>query len=83
MIRLPWGPMLGPKLRKEFKKKDIKTMFTSGAKSVLCQNKSKPLPTSYPGIYASTCTCNEEYMGETKKKIDHQSNRTPTRYIKD
>ena len=40
IIKLLWVPILGPKLRKEFKKKDIKTVFTSGAnlKSVLCQN---------------------------------------------
>ena len=43
IIKLLWVPIFGPKLRKEFKKKDIKTVFTSGAnlKSVLCQNKSK------------------------------------------
>ena len=31
---------------KKFKKKDFKTVFTSGAnlKSILCQNKSKPVP---------------------------------------
>ena len=42
IIKLPWVPILGPKPRKEFKKKDIKTVFTSGAnlKSILCQNKS-------------------------------------------
>ena len=46
-IKLPWVPILGPKLRKEFKKKKIKTVFTSGAnlKSILCQNKSKLIPT--------------------------------------
>ena len=54
IIKLPWVPILGPKLRKEFKKKDIKTVFTSGAnlKSILCQNKSKLIPNSYPGVYA-------------------------------
>ena len=37
-IKLPWVPILGPKLRKEFRKKDIKTILTSGAnlKSILC-----------------------------------------------
>ena len=28
IIKLPWVPILGHKLRKEFKKKDIKTVFT-------------------------------------------------------
>ena len=39
-IKLPWVPILGSKLRKQFKNKDIKTVFTSGAnlKSILCQN---------------------------------------------
>ena len=64
-------PILGPKLRKEFKKKKIKTVFTSGAnlKSILCQNKSKLIPHSYPGVYTLNCSCNAEYIGETKKKV--------------
>ena len=71
IIKLPWVPILGPKLRKEFKKKDIKTVFTSGAnlKSILCQNKSKLIPNSYPGVYALKSSCNAEYIGETKKKV--------------
>ena len=71
IIKLPWLPILGPKLRKEFKRKDIKTVFTSGAnlKSILCQNKSKLIPNSYPGVYALNCCCNAEYIGETKKKV--------------
>ena len=64
-------PILGPKLRKEFKKKKIKTVFTSGVnlKSILCQNKSKLIPNSYPGVYTLNCSCNAEYIGETKKKV--------------
>ena len=64
-------PILGPKLRKEFMKKDIKSVFTSGAnlKSILCQNKSKLIPHSYPGVYTLNCSCNAEYIGETKKKV--------------
>ena len=31
MIKLPWVPILSTKLRKELKKKDIKTVFTSRA----------------------------------------------------
>ena len=52
IIKLTWVPMLGPKLRKEFKKKKIKTVFTSGAnlKSILRQNKSKLIPNSYPAF---------------------------------
>ena len=70
-IKLPRVPILGPKLRKEFKKKKIKTVFTSGTnlKSILCQNKSKLIPHSYPGVYTLNCSCNAEYIGETKKKV--------------
>ena len=38
-------------------------------KSILCQNKSKLIPNSYPGIYTLNCSCNAEYTGETKKKV--------------
>ena len=71
IIKLPWVPILGPKLRKEFKKKKIKTVFTSGAnlKSILCQNKSKLIPNSYPDVYTLNCICNAKYIGETKKKV--------------
>ena len=71
IIKLPWVPILGPKLRKEFKKKKVKTVFTSGVnlKSILCQNKSKLIPNSYPGVYTLNCSCNAEYIGETKKKV--------------
>ena len=72
--------MLGPKLRREFKKKKIKTVFTSGAnlKSILRQNKSKLIPNSY--LYTLNCSCNAEYVGETKKKVitrtmEHQQDR--------
>ena len=56
---------------KKFKKKDFKTVFISGAnlKSILCQNKSKPIPNSDPGVYTLNCSCNAQYIGETKKKV--------------
>ena len=38
-------------------------------KSILCQNKSKLIPNSYPGVYTLNCSCNSEYIGETKKKV--------------
>ena len=64
-------PIIGPKLRQAFKKKNIKTIFTSGPnlKSLLCQNKTKLLSNIYPGVYELKCTCNSAYFGETKKKI--------------
>ena len=38
-------------------------------KSILCQNKSKLPPNSYPIVHALNCSCNAEYIGETKKKV--------------
>ena len=48
----------------------MKNVLTSGAnlKSILCQNKSKPIPNSCLGIYTLNCSCNAEYIGKTKKK---------------
>ena len=47
--------------------------------SSLCQNKTKLLPNSYPGVYELECTCNSADFGETKKNIlprtiEHQQN---------
>ena len=52
VVKLPWIPIIGPKLRQAFKKKNIKTIFTSGSslKPLLCRNKTKLLPNSYPGV---------------------------------
>ena len=38
IVKLPWISIIGPKLRQAFKKKNIKTIFTSGPnlKSLLC-----------------------------------------------
>ena len=38
VVKLPWIPIIGPKLRQAFKKKNIKI-------------KAKLLPSSYPGVY--------------------------------
>ena len=40
-IKLPWIPIMGPKLRKECKKNGFRTVFKSSAnlKSILYQNK--------------------------------------------
>ena len=49
-------------------------------KSILCQNKSKLLPNSYPGVNALSYSYNVDYIGETKKKVmtrtvEHQQDR--------
>ena len=69
VIERPWIPIIGAKLRQAFKMKNIKTIFTSGAnsKSLLCRNKTKLLPNSYPGGYELKCLCNSVYFGENKK----------------
>ena len=71
IVKLPWVPILGLKLREEFKNFCIKTIFTSGRnlKNLICRNKSKLLPNSFPGVYQLDCTCNALYIGETKKKV--------------
>ena len=71
VVKLPWTPIIGPRLTQAFKKKNIKILFSSGwsLKSLLCWNKTKLLPYSYPGVYKWKCTCNSAYFGETKKKI--------------
>ena len=35
----------------------------------MCQNKSKLIPNSYPGVYTLNSICTAEYIGETKKKV--------------
>ena len=71
LVKLPWVPKLGPKLRKEFKKFGIKTIFTSGCnlKNLICRNKSKLVPNTFPGVYQLDSTCNALYIGEIKKKV--------------
>ena len=71
LAKRPWIPIIRPKLRQTFKRKNIKTIFTSdpNLKSLLCQNKTKLLPNSYQGVYELKCTCNSAYFSETKKKI--------------
>ena len=68
--------IIGPKLWKEFKKKNFKTPLTSRAnlKSILCQNKSKLLLDSYPAL---NWNYNAEDRSETKQNDDQ--NRTPIR----
>ena len=36
---------------------------------MICRNKSKLLPNSFPGLYQLGCTCIALYIGETKKKV--------------
>ena len=71
IVKLPWIPIIGPKIRKELRKTGCRVIFTSAAKlkNILCNNKSKLLPNSYPGVYELSCDCGGEYIGETKKRV--------------
>ena len=50
VVKLLWISIIGTKFRQALKKESIKTIFTSGPnlKSLLCRNKTKLLPNSYP-----------------------------------
>ena len=50
-------------------------MFQTGPnlKNVLCKNKDKLLPDSYPEVYQLKCSCGSVYNGETKKKVISRS----------
>ena len=71
IVKLPWVPKRGSKLRKEFKNFGIKTIFTSESnlKNLICRNRSKLLPNSFPSVYQLDCSCNALYNGGTKMKV--------------
>ena len=71
IVKLPWIPKIGSKLRKSFKKHGVQVVFTSGPnlKDILSQHKC-PLPkNSQPGVYSLECNCSVVYIGETKNKV--------------
>ena len=71
IVKLPWTPIIGPKIRKELQRTGCKVIFTSATKlkNILCNNKSKLLPNSFPGVYELSCDCGGKYPGETKKRV--------------
>ena len=71
IVKLPQIPKLEPKLKEEFLKFGIKTILSSGCnlKNLICTNKSKLLPNSFPGVYQLACTSKALYMGVPKKKV--------------
>ena len=52
-ITFPRIPKIGPKIKKEVQKFRFKVMFQAGLnlKNILCKNKDKLIPNSYPGVY--------------------------------
>ena len=71
IVILARTPVMGPKIKKELKKILGKIVFTSAAnhKNILCVNKLKLLPNSYPGVYQIDSDCEGKYIGETKKCV--------------
>ena len=71
IVKIPWIPILGPKIRKKLRKTGCKVILTSATKlkNILCNKKSKLLPNSYPGVYKLSCDCGRKYIGETKKLV--------------
>ena len=62
------------KIIKELGKTGCRVIFTSAEKlkNMLCNNKSKLLPNSYPCVYQLSCNCvcgRGGYIGETKKRV--------------
>ena len=71
IVKIPWIPRIGPKLRASFRKHNVKVVFTAGPslKDMLCQHKCSLPRNSQPGIYRLDCNCGCAYIGETKKKV--------------
>lgn len=76
MVKLPWMPLIGPRLKRIMKKHQIKTVWSSGANlsQLLCNNKNSLPTNSHPGVYELDCECGVKYIGETKKKVSTRIN---------
>ena len=68
-MTFPWIPKIGPKIKKEIQKFGSRVVFQTGLKNILCKNKDKLMPNSYPEVYELKCSCGSVYNGETKTKI--------------
>ena len=68
IVKLPWLPIIGPKIRKELRKIGCKVMFTSAAKlnNILYNKKSKLLPNSYSGVYELSYDCGGSTLEKQK-----------------
>ena len=63
------------KIKKQIQKFGLRVAFQTGLnlKNILCKNKDKLIPNSYPGVYELKCSWGSVYNGETKKKINSRS----------
>ena len=71
VVKLPWIPIVGPKLRAAYRRHGVSVIFSSGPslKDLICKHKCKLPPNSTAGIYRVQCGCSKAYIGETKKRI--------------
>ena len=69
-ITFPWIPKIGPKIKKEIQKFRFRLGFQTGPnlKNVLCKNKDKLIPNSYPGFYELKCSCRLVHNGEMRNE---------------
>ena len=51
-LTFSWIPKIGPKIKKETQKFRFRVAFQTGfyLKNILCKNKDKLIPNSYPGV---------------------------------
>ena len=78
-ITFPWVPNVGPKIKKEIHKFGCRVALKTDPilKNILCKNKDKLIPNSYPRVYELKYSCGSVYNCDTKKKfiirsIEHQ-----------
>ena len=71
IVRIPWIPVLGPRIRRAMRRRGVRTVFSSGMtlSDILCNHKSQLPKNSFPGVYRLGCGCGECYIGETKKRV--------------
>ena len=62
--------MIGPKIKKDLRKTGCRVIFASVAKlkNIPCNNKSKLLAHSYPGVYELSCDCGGGGGGNISEK---------------
>ena len=69
-VTFSWVPKLGPKIKKEIQKFGFRVAFQTGPnlKSILCKNKDKLIPNSYPGVYELNVHAGQYIMVKQKRK---------------
>ena len=62
-LTFPWIPKIGQNIQKETQTFGFSVGFQTGSslKNILCKNKDKLIPDSYPGVYELKCSCGSVY----------------------